>query len=247
MIRILHSPLPLVFALVTFVGCKTTTDTASAPTAPPAPRGAESYPLCTSQTDDTPQRAPSFFSKMAVCRPESTRPALELVTPAGSGRINDKGSCAFESGVTCHYHTAKEFLSEASEQQEQGVGELHCIVPTDDPQRPVVYGSQVKCRGAANSGGSAPPSGQCSSELMEVFSRCEQWRCCDRGTLTNPLVAQSAEMQGLTPDFRICTTPDLEVDCSLFAPMRGQPGNAPALGGEAQDWFLPGGADAGAD
>jgi len=58
------------------------------------------------------------------------------------------------------------------------------------------------------------------------------WRCCDNGTLTEPVGKQAPAELALRPDFRICQDDAIEVDCGLFLGMRGHTANVVGLGEE---------------
>ncbi len=164
-----------------------------------------------------------------------TEPVHSLPQRAGQGQINQKGDCAFTpSGITCHFHTGQEFLAQPTSPQINGVGELHCIVPTNEPTRPVVYGAHIRCKAKSEAAPTAAPGGEaeaCKSDMMEVFSRCSTWRCCDNGTLTNPIATQTPEQRAVHPDFRVCSDEALEIDCSLLENMHGHEANCPIQGG----------------
>lgn len=201
------------------------------------------YAQCQSQpAADPSQRAPAFMSEMDVCRAQSVPPTAKVTGGVGAGELNEDGNCAYPSGVVCHFHAGKEFLADSTSRQEEGVGELHCIVPTEETNRPTVFGAHVRCAASSASTSSeadAGPGAACPSELLEVFARCSEWRCCDEGTLTNPLDALPPDLRSVTPDFRICSEKVLEVDCRLLAAMKGHPAYAPASGGTVERVFTP--------
>jgi hypothetical protein len=105
-----------------------------------------------------------------------------------------------------------------------------------------VYGAHIRCKAqteAAPAAAHGDEGTSCKSDLMEIFSRCSAWRCCDNGTLTSPIATQSADQRALHPDFRICSDEVLEIDCSLLSPLHGHDANAPALGGIVKPVFEP--------
>jgi hypothetical protein len=184
------------------------------------------------------QLSPAFLDEMAACRAEDGVPK-ELIAHAAQGQINAKGDCEFaDIGVTCHYHSGSEFIRSSEHEQTVGQGELHCIFPSDDPKSPRVYGGHVVCKDHTR----GKPHGEtaahevhsgasCSANLLHQLEPCKALRCCDDGTLTNP-IAELAESHrnDIRPDFRICDEA-LEVDCDLLAALTTHPANSPALGG----------------
>jgi hypothetical protein len=181
---------------------------------------------------------------MAVCQSEDA-PPRELIARAPRGQINAKGDCAFaEIGVSCHYHAGEEFVSSATQQQTPGEGELHCIFSSSDPKRPRVFGAHVVCRDHAR----GEPHGElshdvhagaaCSADLLRDLEPCNERRCCDSGTLTNPIAElEKSHRNDIRPDFRICQD-TLELDCDLLAALTVQPANCPALGGVGAPAFV---------
>jgi hypothetical protein len=187
------------------------------------------------------QLAPAFLDEMAACRAEDGLPK-ELISRATEGHINAKGDCEFaDIGVTCHYHSGSEFIQSSVHQQTLGQGELHCIFPSDDPKSPRVYGGHVMCKDhalgephgapAAHAAHAAHEGEICSANLLHQLEPCTALRCCDDGTLTNP-ISELAESHrnDIRPDFRICDE-SLDVDCELLAVLTVHPANSPGLGG----------------
>jgi hypothetical protein len=190
------------------------------------------------------QLAPAFLDEMAICRADD-RPPHELIARAPQGHVNDKGDCEFPGiGVSCHYHSGEEFISSATHQQTQGEGELHCIFPSSDPKAPRVFGTHVMCRDHAR----GEPHGEathevhagaaCSPELLRQLEPCNERRCCDAGTLTNPISElKESHRNDIRPDFRICED-TLELDCDLLAALTVHAANCPALGGIGAPAFV---------
>jgi len=228
---------------------------AATPPAPEATTSAAAYPMCGGEhvpnTAGSPrvgpvqaQLAPAFLDEMATCRAEDGLP-MALISRATDGHINAKGDCEFaDIGVTCHYHSGSEFIQSSEHQQTLGQGELHCIFPSDDPKSPRVYGSHVMCKNhalgephaapashAAHSAHAAHEGEVCSANLLHQLEPCKALRCCDDGTLTNPIsdLAES-HRNDIRPDFRICGE-SLDVDCELLAALTVHPANTPGLGG----------------
>jgi len=184
------------------------------------------------------QLSPAFLDEMTVCRANDGIPK-ELISHAAEGHINAKGDCEFaDIGVTCHYHSGSEFIHSSEHEQTSGQGELHCIFPSDDPKSPHVYGGHVMCKDHAR----GTPHGEaashevhagasCSASLLHQLEPCKELRCCDDGTLTNPIgeLAES-HRNDIRPDFRICDE-TLEVECDLLASLTAHSANSPALGG----------------
>jgi len=228
----------------------------SGPTSP-APAQTSSYAMCGGQklaTGSPPpqsgpvsvQLAPAFLDQMSACRPEQGLPA-DLIAKAGDGAINAKGDCEFASiGVSCHYHAGSEFITSSTTQQTQGQGELHCIVPSADPKSPSVYGAHVVCSGASTPTAGGPHGHEiaagaaCSAEILSRVSSCQAFRCCDDGTLTNPIADLVREGRNdVRPDFRICND-TIPIDCALLAPLTPHDANSPALGGVGAPVFSGG-------
>lgn len=217
---------------VVITACKSTPEQ-------PAPATTADYPQCQSQSPAEPkQRAPSFLSEMADCRAQVSERAATLGQQVGAGKVGEAGECAFDNGMSCHYHGGREFLADANAQQEPGVGELHCIIPGDVPTSPTVFGAHIRCREGTAASATAT-GGQCQSGLLEVFSTCQSWRCCDDGSLTMQVAKMSAEQQALQPDFRICANQVLEIDCSMLAPLTAWTLYTPAQGGVVEPVFDP--------
>jgi hypothetical protein len=74
--------------------------------------------------------------------------------------------------------------------------------------------------------------------LLQQLETCKGLRCCDDGTLTNPIadLAQSGR-NDIRPDFRICDD-TLAIDCELLDPLTVHAANSPALGGVAEPAFV---------
>jgi len=193
------------------------------------------------------QLAPAFLDHMAACRAESG-PPHDVIAKADDGTVNDKGHCEYALGVSCHYHAGAEFIHSSTTQQTPGRGELHCIFPGADPKSPAVYGGHVVCRGAGHGkvhGGPAPShevkaGASCPDELLEQLRSCQAFRCCDDGTLTNPIADLVREgRHDIRPDFRICSDA-IEIDCELLANLTPHHANSPALGGVGAPVFSGG-------
>ncbi len=241
----------LSLALVAAVApaCKTdpavTTSAPTTPSAPPAASGpapvadaedigAPRYAVCRGQGGNPNQLAPSFLDQMDSCESIDTAPADTLSSIAGDGAIiAGKGDCQFEHGITCHFHTSMEFITpDKLKDDEHGIGEMHCIVPSTNANSPTVYGAHVRCkRGTTAAAGTAV----CSRALLQVVDHdhCHDgWKCCDNGTLTKPVGKQAPAELKLRPDFRICRDASIEVDCGLFHEMHGHTANVVGLGEE---------------
>ena len=204
--------------------------------------GAAKYAVCKGQGANPRQLAPAFLEQMDACGQADTAPADTLADAAGDGAIiADKGDCQFDHGITCHFHTSMEFVTASRlKDDEHGVGEMHCIVPSGHASSPSVYGAHVRCKP-----GTTPASGTkaCSRQLLQAFDHqhCrDSWKCCDHGTLTKPVGKQAAAELKLRPDFRICTDEAIEVDCGLFHDMRGHTANVAGLGEEITGRFNAG-------
>jgi hypothetical protein len=213
-----------------------------------APTNAEGYAMCGGQhvanasgvARSGPvevQLSPAFLDEMAPCRAADALPT-QLIAKASDGHVNAKGDCEFaDIGVTCHYHSGSEFVSSSVHQQTLGQGELHCIFPSDDPKSPRVYGGHVVCKDHAQGEPHGTPSHEvhagaaCSAQLLHQLEPCHALRCCDDGTLTNPISELTeSHRNDIRPDFRICDD-TLEVDCELLAALTTHSANSPALGG----------------
>jgi len=239
----------LVLAAAAYPACKSDPTVKSAATTPGDPMaasadpaaadpsddiGAPRYGVCRGQGGNARQLAPAFLDAMDACSAADLAPADRLAERAGDGAIIEgKGDCQFAEGISCHFHTAMEFVGSASlNADDRGVGEMHCIVPSGNTNSPTVYGAHVRCKP-----GTTPASGNqaCSRALLEVLdrSRCSGgWRCCDNGTLTKPVGKQSPAELKLRPDFRICQDAAIEVDCGLFHDMHGHTANVASHGEE---------------
>jgi hypothetical protein len=227
----------------------------------PAPEG---YPMCGGQhlaLTTPPQRsgavsvqlAPAFLDEMSACRAADSLPK-DVLARAGEGKINDKGDCVFESvGVSCHYHSGTEFITASTKEEPVGQGEVHCIVPSDDPKSPRVFGAHITCSdpnlgkpaaegaGHGEHGGHAehaPKTGaSCSSAILTQLSTCQASKCCDDGTLTNAITDLVKDGRNdVRPDFRICEQ-SLTIDCSLLDNMHPHTANAPGIGGVQKPSF----------
>jgi hypothetical protein len=189
------------------------------------------------------QLAPAFLDEMAACKVEDGLPREGL--PAGEGHINAKGDCEFaDVGVSCHYHSGSEFVTSSTSEQTAGQGELHCIVPGEEPKSPHVYGAHVMCshheqgevHGTLTSH-ETHEGASCSFKVLEQLQPCHSFRCCDDGSLTNPVADLIRDGRNdVRPDFRICSD-TLEIDCDLLANFTPHDANSPALGGVKQPVF----------
>jgi hypothetical protein len=225
--------------------------TTPTPAAPPA-----EYPVCGGQKLAAPapaaragavsaQLAPAFLDEMSACRPEDAPPA-DLIAHTTDGSINEKGDCLFaSSGVSCHYHSGSEFVANGSAKQTPGQGELHCIFPSSDAKSPRVFGGPVVCRDPTQGKASAEPGkheikagASCPAALLQELTHCASSRCCDDGTLTNPIADLVRDSRNdIRPDFRICAE-TLTIDCELLANLTAHDANSPALGGVAKPVFV---------
>lgn len=253
--------LSLLSALALAAGCQT-----AAPTAPPAvptaqptpPAAAEHYPACHGQklaaAPDAPLRgpatsqlAPAFLDEMSDCHPDGDHHD-DLIAKAKDGVINAKGDCEYASvGVSCHFHAGSEFITSGTHAQTPGMGELHCIFPGQDAKSPAVYGGHVTCRNPEQ----GKPHGDhldhtvkagatCSAGLLSQIRSCQHFRCCDGGTLTNPINDLVRDGRNdIRPDFRICSD-TIEIDCDLLAALTPHDANSPALGGVGAPVFAGG-------
>lgn len=189
------------------------------------------------------QLSPAFLDEMSSCK-AADLPPTETLAQAKEGKINAKGDCEFaDVGVTCHYHSGSEFVTTTDSTQKVGQGELHCIFPSGDAKSPHVFGGHIACRGRTP----AKPPGHakhevkqgaaCSAEVLKVLPQCTAFRCCDDGTLTNPIADLVRDKRNdIRPDFRICSD-TLEVDCDLLASYTPHDANSPALGGVGEAVF----------
>jgi hypothetical protein len=176
---------------------------------------------------------------MDACKQADTAPADLLANAAGDGTIiPGKGDCQFDHGISCHFHTSMEFVPrDMLKDDEHGVGEMHCIVPSSDANSPTVYGAHVRCKAGTTA---ATGTKACSRALLQVLdqTRCDDgWKCCDNGTLTKPVGKQAPPERKLRPDFRICQSAATEVDCGLFHDMHGHTANVVGLGEEFTGTF----------
>jgi hypothetical protein len=236
---------------------------ASAPEATPpeatppeaAPAASSGYPMCVGQRMDRAsgeprsgkvavQLAPAFLDEMTACKAEDAIPK-DKIAAAGEGHINAKGDCEFPgAGISCHYHSGSEFISTATSQQTPGQGELHCIFPSDDPKSPRVYGGHVVCKHheqgevhGQHASHEVKQGAVCSSAVLGQIEPCQSFRCCDDGSLTNPIADLAKDGRNdVRPDFRICSD-TLEVDCDLLESYSAHPANSPALGGVKEPVF----------
>jgi hypothetical protein len=189
------------------------------------------------------QLAPAFLDEMAACRSEDGLPREGI--PEGEGVINGKGDCEFSNGVSCHYHSGSEFVSSNISKQIPGQGELHCIVPSQEPKSPRVFGGHIVCRRpqqgeAHGTHGShdVKQGAACSTEIVKQIAPCQSFRCCDDGTLTGVITELSRDGRNdIRPDFRICND-TLEIDCDLLANLTAHTANCPALGGVGDPVFI---------
>jgi hypothetical protein len=226
----------------------------AASTPAPAP-AASAYPMCGGQKLSaappstrsgavSAQLAPAFLDEMSACRSEDAPPA-DVIAHTTDGTINEKGDCVFPSGVSCHYHSGSEFIANASIKQIPGQGELHCIFPSDDPKSPRVFGGHVTCHDPKQGMATAEPGkhevkqgASCSVALLQQLSHCSSSRCCDDGTLTNPIADLMHDGRNdVRPDFRICESA-LSIDCDLLANLTAHDANSPALGGVGKPVFV---------
>ncbi len=226
---------PALLAFLLAPACGPATAPAATPSSPPAPSvGASAYPVCAPLPGADPaQLAPAFVDQMAAC----SSAAPPATTPPGSdGKVSPAGNCDFPTGVSCHFHTSMEFVK-ASRLKEPGVGEMHCIVPSADKNRPTVLGAHVRCKAGTSASKGAV---DCPADLLRVVDRgnCTTgWKCCDQGTLTKPVSKQSDAEKQLRPDFRICGDDAVEIDCGLLHGMQGHTANVAGLGQEYQGDF----------
>lgn len=201
--------------------------------------GAAKYAECRGQGGNPYQLAPGFLDQMDSCQAADTASADTLWQSAGDGKIiAGKGDCQFDHGISCHFHTSMEFVSSSKlKDDEHGVGEMHCIVPSAQANSPTVFGAHIRCKA-----GTSPAAGTaaCPKALVELLAldHCQSgWRCCDNGTLTKPITKQAPAELALRPDFRICQEEAIEVDCRLFHGMHGHTANVAGLGEEITGTF----------
>jgi hypothetical protein len=201
--------------------------------------GTPKYAVCNGQGGNPRQLAPAFLDKMNACENADTALADTLSATAGDGAlIANSGDCQFDHGISCHFHTSMEFVNTTKlKDDERRVGEMHCIVPSANADSPSVFGAHLRCKpGTTRASGTKA----CSKELLQALDsrRCRDgWRCCDNGTLTEPVGKQGPAELRLRPDFRICVADAIEVDCGLFHGMRGHTANVVGLGEEITGMF----------
>lgn len=252
---LIRSLLPAVLCIAAFA-CKSDPAVQAANTTPGGTRaatggdspadpdeiGAPKYAVCHGQGGNPAQLAPGFLDQMDSCKPADTAAADTLWQAAGDGKIiPGKGDCQYDHGISCHFHTSMEFVSTGKlKDDERGVGEVHCIVPSASASSPTVFGAHVRCRP-----GTTPAAGTkaCGKELLGVLDHdhCQSgWKCCDNGTLTKPVGKQGPAELKLRPDFRICQEEEIEIDCGLFHEMHGHTANVVGLGEEFTGTFNAG-------
>jgi hypothetical protein len=188
------------------------------------------------------QLSPAFLEEMTACGAADGLP--EHAIPAADGRINAKGDCEFPNGVSCHFHSGSEFVTKGTSKQTAGQGELHCIVPSDEPKSPRVYGGHIMCRNHAEGEVHGKPEphtvkegSACSAAIVQQIQPCGGFRCCDDGTLTSPIADLIRDHRNdIRPDFRICSD-TLEVDCALLETYTAHTANCPAMGGVQEPVF----------
>jgi hypothetical protein len=192
------------------------------------------------------QLSPAFLDEMSACKAEDLPPS-ETLAQAKEGKINAKGDCEFgDVGVTCHYHAGSEFVTSSDSAQKIGQGELHCIFPSGDAKSPHVFGGHIACRGRkptkpeGHAKHEVKQGAACSADVLKVLPQCNAFRCCDDGTLTNPIADLVRDKRNdIRPDFRICSD-TLEIDCDLLASYTPHDANSPALGGVGEAVFAAG-------
>ena len=203
--------------------------------------GTAKYAVCSGQGGNPAQLAPAFLDKMEACAAPDIPPDGLAVRGGDGTIIEGKGDCQFQQGISCHFHTSMEFVTAGRLKDDgRGVGEMHCIVPSADASSPTVYGAHVRCKAGTTPAGGARA---CSNALLQVVERSnchDGWRCCDNGTLTEPVGKQAPAELELRPDFRICQDDAIEVDCGLFLGMRGHTANVVGLGEEYTGGFNAG-------
>jgi len=190
------------------------------------------------------QLAPAFLDQMSACGAHDSAPA-ELIEKSTDGTINEKGDCVFDNGVSCHYHSGSEFVANENVKQIAGQGELHCIFPSSEPKSPHVFGGHITCRdpaqgmGASEGGKHEVKAGaRCPAALLSELTHCASSRCCDDGTLTNPIADLVHDGRNdVRPDFRICES-TLSIDCELLSNLTAHDANSPALGGVGKPVFV---------
>jgi hypothetical protein len=192
----------------------------------------------------TVQLAPAFLDKMPACGTADSFPKAKA-SQATPGSVNAGGDCELASvGVTCHYHSGSEFVASTASKQTLGQGELHCVFASDDPKRPRVYGGHIACRDKSRGKPQGHPASHevhrgaaCAPSLLQQLEQCSSFRCCDSGTLTNPIQDLSRDGRNdVRPDFRICET-TIEIDCDLLTNLTAHGANCPALGGVGEAAF----------
>ena len=205
----------------------------------PKPPSVQPAAMCTGQMPEAHasahtgamplQLAPSFLDRMPAC----SKADLAFASLADAGAVNAKGDCEWPSGVKCHFHFGAEFV--VSGAPRPPVGELHCIVASDDPKSPRVFGTHFTCKvgTAVTHEHEVHPGPACGAGLLSALAThldgCDA-RCCDDGTLTTTTAArEQAGMLDVRPDFRICTK-TTELDCTTLAAMVGHSAYAPAFG-----------------
>lgn len=239
------------------------TSSVDAPTAEATTSGeSTTYPVCTGQglaTDpsgsgrtgvmDT-QLAPAFLDKMTACSPADITPP-EVLAVVGPGKVNSKGDCAWDNGVSCHYHLGVEFVTSGTDRPARG--EIHCIFPNPaDAKSPEVFGGHFVCKGAppvvkaaAADEEHAPhvvhEGASCGEGLLPAvagaLASCAGVACCDDGTLTSPQdVRKSGGTLDIRPDFHICGAA-MELNCDFLGTMSGHSANAPAFGAPIDDGY----------
>ena len=247
-------PPPAPATPTTAASASTPSATSSAASAP-VPASPGGYPICGGQklAAAAPSRsgavsaqlAPAFLDEMSVCRSEDAAPA-EVIKQTTDGTINEKGDCVFAStGVSCHYHSGSEFVANGGAKQIAGQGELHCIFPSTDPKSPRVFGGHVTCRDPSQGLAVSEPGkhevkagASCSAALLSELTHCSSSRCCDDGTLTNPIADLVHDGRNdVRPDFRICESA-LTIDCDLLANLTAHDANSPGLGGIVKPVFV---------
>ena len=207
--------------------------------------GGGKYAVCGGQGGNPAQLAPAFLDKMEACAAPDMPPD-GLAARGGDGTIIEgTGDCQFQQGISCHFHTSMEFVTADRLQDDgRGVGEMHCIVPSADANSPTVYGAHVRCKAGTTQVSGARACRNGLLKLVERGSCHDGWRCCDNGTLTEPVGKQAPAELELRPDFRICQDDALEVDCGLFHGMHGHTANVVGLGEEYTGAFNAGHAQA---